>query len=181
MKKLQLSLLLSFLLTINSFSQNLEGRKIVNADLNLLILRPDGEAMTQFNSTILYGKIKPSQTYLSFGFKLGFSYNIENQPGVFAIGPAIESGKFIKLVDKLYLSPYLGGSVQGVISDGYGANMSAYAVPVRFLYDFSNHFMLSASFGSASMNLNLNSPYTLFSLNGSLTNNSGIGVFYSFK
>lgn len=181
MKKLQIFLILPLLFSINAYSQDLEGRKIVNADLNLLILKNNGDAVSQFNTTLLYGKIKPNNTYLSYGFKLGFTHNLENQPSMFALGPAIETGKFVKLVDKLYLSPYLGGSVQGVSIDGFGVNLSGYAIPIRFLYDFSNHFMLSASFGSASMNLNLNSQYTIFSLNGSLTNNSGIGVFYSFK
>jgi hypothetical protein len=93
----------------------------------------------------------------------------------------VEYGKFVKLVDKFYMAPVVGGSIQGVFGDTPGIKSNIYAVPIRIMYDFSNRLMLSTSFGSVNLTTIAMQRYTSINLNGSLTNNSSFGVFYTFK
>ncbi|MCD8539455.1 MAG: hypothetical protein LRY55_06565 [Leadbetterella sp.] len=107
------------------------------------------------------------------------SNNISSQS--FRLGPAVQFGKFIPLVDRFYLAPYIDGTLGAVFGDSKGVYLNASASPLRFMYNFSNHFMLSASLGSAGINFNRSDEVTNISLNGSLTNNTNFGVFYTFK
>lgn len=161
------------------------GRKIVNANL-LANLGFNYEAnLIDIGSSVLYGKIKNDNTYLAYGGILkivNFNGNMTDNLNYVMVGPSIQKGKFIELVDKFYLAPYLGGSAALMVGgDEYGVNVQAEAVPLRFVYDFSNHFMLNASFGSAYLSFQNFRYNTNITLSGSLTNNSSFGVFYTFK
>jgi len=169
------------LFTITTSAQDLVGRKIVNANLYLNAVFADGSRNSSYTGSVLFGKVKSDNTYLAFGAVLDnmFIQNYENDMVNF--GPAIEYGKFVKLVDKFYIAPVVGGSIQGVFGDTPGVKANIYAVPIRIMYDFTNHFMLSASFGSVNLSTISVKRFTNINLSGSLTNNSSFGVFYTFK
>ena len=175
-------LLLSFLLLsiFDTEAQDLAGRKIVNAHVSFnYISDKQGNEFTTLSSSVLYGKIKPDLSYWSYGAVVGI-YPGTDQHNV-SFGPAVEHGKFIKLIDKLYLSPYFGGSLQGQFGADQGILLNAYVSPLRFMYHFKENFLLSANFGSASFQTRALNSSTLISLNASLENNSSFGVFYTFK
>lgn len=127
------------------------------------------------------GKVKSDNTYLAFGAVLD-NMNIQNSDNSLVnFGPAVEYGKFVKLIYKFYMAPVMGGSIQSVFGDVPGIKTNIYAIPIRVMYDFSNHFMLSASFGSVNLSTISVQGFTNINLSGSLTNNSSFGVFYTFK
>ncbi len=175
------SALFLLLFSLNTLAQDLVGRKIINANLNLNAVFAEGTRNSSYSASVLFGKVKSNHTYLAFGAVLDNIFIQNYERDIVNFGPAVEYGKFVKLVDKFYLAPVVGGSVQGVFGDTPGVRVNAYAVPIRVMYDFSNRFMLSASFGSANLNTILMKRYTSINLNGSLTNNSSFGVFYTFK
>lgn len=75
----------------------------------------------------------------------------DNSPTLVSAGPSFERGRFIKVVDKQYLSPYFGGSFLGVLYFLiYGVNLPAYATPARVVYQLTDRIVLNASFGAAS-------------------------------
>lgn len=119
---------------------------------------------------------------MAFGAVLD-NMNIQNSDNSLVnFDPAVEYGKFVKLIDKFYMAPpVMGGSIQGVFGDVPGIKTDIYAIPIRVMYDFSNHFMLSASFGSVNLSTISVQGFTNINLSGSLTNNSSFGVFYTFK
>lgn len=184
MKTLTFSFLLFFSF-FNIHAQELAGRKIVQGSLGLNFNSSDFGSRNSYNATVLYGKIRENNTYLAWGgaFSGATNKNVptneDNQN--FQVGPAAEFGKFIPLVDRFYLAPQLGGSAQAAFGSMKGVYINAYASPLRFLYHFSNNFMMSASFGSASLKFSRVEDITQFSLNGSLSNSTGFGVFYTFK
>lgn len=178
----------SFLLLFSYLSiqaQELAGRKIIQGALRVSITSTDIQTNNAYNASLLYGEIRENNTYLAWGGSFSGNtqqyddQNINNQS--FQVGPAVEFGKFIPLVDRFYLAPSLGGTVLGNFGDTKGVYISANAYPLRFLYHFSNNFMLSASMGSAGISFSQISKITHFSLNGSLSNTSSFGVFYTFK
>jgi hypothetical protein len=185
MKKL-LFILFLFISTICN-AQDLVGRKIINGNLNAnFFISPNFKSYT-FSTTFLYGKIKPNLTYTAFGGviqtipvgKDELSGELINQTFV---GPEFQKGKFIKIIDKLYLAPYFGGSaVMGFMLGEIGGRVSVEAVPVRFMYQCTDKFMLSASFGSANLSAQHLAEITQINVSGSLSNDSGFGVFYTFK
>jgi hypothetical protein len=175
-------LLLLFLFSTNAFSQELVGRKILNG--NLLINISDfanskSNDNRVFNMSILYGKIKSNLTYTAFGGRITLiGFGSTNST---VIGPSIEFGKFVKIFERFYYAPYIGGSIQGVFSGQDGVQIDGYASPLRFTYHFAKSFMVSANFGSSNLLFSRVGRNTIINLNSSLTNNSGIGVFYTFK
>jgi|GEM_PF-1260950 len=180
------TLTISFLLLVSCLSlqaQDLAGRKIIQGSVGVNVTSGESPYQNNYSASLLYGKIRANNTYLAWGGSFsGYTTHYNNSStGYYRLGPAVEFGKFIPLVDRLYLSPYLGGSVQANFGDSEGVSAGAYASPLRFMYNFSNHFMLSANFGSASLTFNRISKVTQFTLNGSLTNYTGFGVFYTFK
>jgi hypothetical protein len=78
-----------------------------------------------------------------------------------------------------------GGNANLIIlgddEDDYGLGVGLYFSPLRFAYSITNNLMISARFGSASFNANY--AYSVFNLNlnASLSNDTGIGAFYTFK
>jgi hypothetical protein len=182
------SLLIAALMLLATLSnaQDLAGRKIINGNLGMTLLFGNGNSTIGLNADLLYGKIKPNLTYMAFG---GTVQSIPSGTDIngktinlTSVGPSIQKGKFIKILDKLYLAPYIGGNASIVfVADEIGGKISAEAVPIRFMYHFTDKFMLSASFGSASFNAQHVSQITAINLSGSLSNNSGFGVFYTFK
>ncbi len=181
MKKQNILAGLFLLVSLTTFGQDLAGRKIINGALSANIISESGQTVTSFGGSLLYGKIKSDNTYWAYGGGINVLSNIAKSPNMVMVGPAIERGKFVKMIDKLYLAPYIGGSVKGVFGDVNGFNMNAYASPLRFMYHITNHFMVSAGFGSASLQFNSLKGTTVINLNGSLTNNTSFGVFYTFK
>lgn len=180
------TLTVSFLLLISFFSiqaQELAGRKIVQGSVGVNINSSETQTQNMYQASLLYGKIRGNNTYLAWGgsFTGSTSKYDEVNNTYFKAGPSVEFGKFIPLVDRFYLAPYLGGTIQATFGDSEGVSLGAYASPLRFIYNFSNHFMLSASLGSASMSFHRISENTQFLLNGSLTNHSSFGVFYTFR
>lgn len=170
-----------FVVSLTTTAQDLVGRKIVNANLFLNATFNNGERVSTYTTTILTGKVKSDNTYWAFGAVLD-NMNIQNSDNSLVnFGPAVEYGKFVKLVDKFYMAPVVGGSIQGVFGDIPGIKTNIYAIPIRVMYDFSNHFMLSASFGSVNLSTISVQGFTNINLSGSLTNNSSFGVFYTFK
>lgn len=181
MKKHNILAGLFLLFSLTTFGQDLAGRKIINGSLSASIIGLSGQTVATIGGSLLYGKIKSDNTYWAYGGNINFLSNIEDSPNMVMIGPAIERGKFVKIIDKLYVAPYIGGSAQGIFGEIQGFNINIYASPLRFMYQITNHFMISASFGSASLQLNRLERATVFNLNGSMTNNSNFGVFYTFK
>lgn len=182
------TLTITFLLLVSFLStqaQDLAGRKIVQGSLGLSFNSSEIATRNNYNASVLYGKIRENNTYLAWGGTFTGAtnkYDPTNEDNQnFQLGPAVEFGKFIPLVDRFYLAPQLGGSVQAAWGSMNGVYISAYASPLRFLYHFSNNFMMSASFGSAGLKFNRVGETTQFSLNGSLSNSTGFGVFYTFK
>jgi hypothetical protein len=171
------------------FCQDLVGRKIINGSINTTLVFQNNNYYSNFadvNVFLLYGKIKEDNTYWSFGGSLNVSSANNNESSSTMIGPSFERGKFVKIIDKLYLAPYLGGTVQAIIgtngrTDSNGINLEFYASPLRFMYQLNDKFLLTAGFGRAEVGLNAKGSTTVISLNGSLNNNSGFGVFYTFK
>lgn len=184
MKTLTISFLL-FLSFLSTQAQELSGRKIVQGSVGININSSEIQTQNSYNVSLLYGKIRENNTYLAWGGNFtGSTYRydpgeVNNQ--TFQLGPAVEFGKFIPLVDRFYLAPNFGGTVQAAFGDSEGVYAGAYATPLRFMYHFSNNFMLSASLGSAGISFSRINKATQFSLNGSLTNSTGFGVFYTFK
>ncbi|MBX2951525.1 MAG: hypothetical protein KF870_03405 [Leadbetterella sp.] len=182
MKTLAISflLLISFL---NTQAQELAGRKIIQGSVGINVNSGKIATNNTYNASLLYGKIRANNTYLAWGGSFTGStqeYNdITNQ--TFQAGPAVEFGKFIPLVERFYLAPNFGGTAQAAFGDSKGVYIGAYATPLRFMYNFSNHFMLTASLGYAGVSFSRIAETTQFSLSGSLTNNTGFGVFYTFK
>lgn len=170
-----------FLFSLTTTAQDLVGRKIVNANLYLNAVFSEGSNNSSYSASVLFGKVKPNNTYLAFGAVLDNTFIQNYQNDMVNFGPAVEYGKFAKLVDKFYIAPVVGGSIQGVFGGTPGVKANIYAIPVRIMYDFSNHFMLSASFGSVNLSTISVKRYTNINLSGSLTNNSSFGVFYTFK
>jgi hypothetical protein len=174
-------LLLLFLLSLTATAQDLVGRKIVNANLYFNAVFSDGASNSNYSASVLYGKVRSNNTYLAFGGVLDNIFIQDYERNIVNFGPAAEYGKFVKLVDKFYMAPVVGGSIQGVFGDTPGVRSNIYAVPIRIMYDFSNRLMLSAAFGSLNLTTIAMQRYTSINLNGSLTNNSSFGVFYTFK
>lgn len=182
MKKLAF-LLLAFI-TFNASAQDLVGRKIIQGNFRLFMNSTKTYDHTEYNVELRMGKIKPNNTYWAVGGTLSGTNSTSIAPvttNQFLIGPSVEYGKFVSLVDKLYLAPAFGGSVQGIFGDFSGVRVEAYATPLRFMYHISNNFMLNASLGSASLMFNRMGEVTQLNLNGSLSNSGGFGVFYTFK
>ena len=180
MKTFFFSFLLLFAFECCLFSQDLAGRKILTANLSAKAAGTDSDLAVQINTGLLFGKIKADNTYWAYGGQLSYAgSNGENY--VISVGPGIERGKFIKLFDKFYSAPYVGGSAQAVFGLTEGVVLNAYAVPLRFVYQFSENFLLSATFGSASLLYSRLDDVNLFLLNANWQNNSGFGVFYTFK
>jgi hypothetical protein len=170
------------LLCFKLSAQNLEGRKIINGNMTATISSSkNSKTYVNISTGLLYGKIKNDNTYWAYGGNFSTSAIDGTNSRLVFIGPAIERGKFVKIIDKLYIAPYIGGSISGVFGDFKGVNLNVYASPVRFMYNFSEHFMLSAGFGSANLTFIRYDDSTVFSLGASLTNNSNFGVFYTFK
>ncbi|TDB62380.1 hypothetical protein [Arundinibacter roseus] len=170
-----------------SFGQELAGRKILNGSFYTQFNSNDqiSHSRLALSSNLLLGKIKEDNSYWAFGGSVYVQsedapdFNINTNR--FGIGPAVERGKFVRIIDKLYIAPYAGGSVQGVFGDVTGANLSVYASPLRFMYQLTNHFLVSASFGSATLEASRIEKTTQITVNASFQNNTGFGVFYTFK
>lgn len=167
------------------YAQDLAGRKIVQGSVSINMISGEGGSTNFYDISLRYGKIRENNTYLAWGGSFSGNTNTSTSNNIrfnqYLLGPSAEFGKFIPIVDKFYLAPYLGGTLQGAFGDEFGGRIAAYVVPIRFIYNLSNNFMLSSSFGSASMNFSKIGKNTQFSLSGNLTNNSGFGVFYTFK
>lgn len=181
MKKHNILAGLLLLFSLTTFGQDLSGRKIINGSLSANIVDDNRNTITTIGTSFLYGKIKSDNTYWAYGGKINILSNNIDNPTMFMVGPTIERGKFVKIIDKLYLAPYIGGSAQGMFGDVSGFNINIYASPLRFMYPITNQFMISAGFGSASLLFQRTDGLTIFNLNGSLTNNTNFGVFYTFK
>lgn len=186
MKKLILLFTL-IISVLNVKAQELAGRKIIQGSINFTLISTEQQLNSIGNFGLSYGKIKENNSYIAWGGALSIhTSKLENSAqnldySQFQLGPTVEFGKFVSLVDRFYLAPYIGGAVQGIFGTASGIQLNAYATPLRFLYNFSNHFMLSATVGSASMQFQRTDLQTSFSLTGSLTNHTGFGVFYTFK
>lgn len=177
-------LLIILLISVLSVqAQDLAGRKIIQGSVRFNINSNEYSSTNSSTLSLKYGKIKENNTYLAWGGSLLFNGSTINNENTsqFRIGPSVEYGKFVPIIDRLYLAPSFGGNIQAVLGNAEGISLNAYASPLRFLYDFSNHFMLSASLGSASLQFEQVHKTTRFLLDGSLTNNTSLGVFYTFK
>jgi hypothetical protein len=163
-------------------AQDLAGRKIVNGNLSAQIISQGKNygSTTTINTSLLFGKIKKDNTYWAFGgnFSIIPSSSVNNY---ISVGPSIERGKFVPLIDKLYLAPYLGGSAAGVFGDLTGVNLHLYASPIRFMYHFKENLMFTAGFGLANIDYSNIGSVSILSINASLNNNSGFGIFYTFE
>ncbi|WP_367913899.1 hypothetical protein [Leadbetterella sp. DM7] len=180
------TLTISFLLLVSCLSlqaQDLAGRKIIRGSLGINVNSGETATNNTYDASLLYGKIRANNTYLAWGGHFTGSTqeynNITNQ--TFRVGPAVEFGKFIPLVERFYLAPNFGGTAQAAFGDSKGVYIGAYVTPLRFMYNFSNHFMLTASLGYAGASFSRIAEITQFSLSGSLANNTSFGVFYTFK
>ncbi|WP_341227841.1 hypothetical protein [uncultured Arcticibacterium sp.] len=161
-------------------AQDLAGRKIVNGNLNAQVISGSNNDFTSISSSLLFGKIKSDNTYWAFGGKFAL-YPTNTFNNSVSIGPSVERGKFIPLVDDLYLAPYIGGSVSAIFGNTDGANINLYATPIRFMYHFKENLMLTAGFGFGNIDYTINNSVSTLSINASLNNNSGFGIFYTFK
>lgn len=185
MKKLAVVVLL--FVTYASFGQDLVGRKIINGNVYLNLTSISQNSFYDFNTSFLGGKIKSDLSYWAFGGQvIGRSNGIQNNPQNYTgIGPAVQRGKFINLIDKLYLAPYGGANLSLLFGTGSkfskGINFGAAIVPIRFMYNFNEKFLLAASFGELALNLKQFNGEVNVILNGNLNNSSSIGVFYTFK
>lgn len=159
------------------------GRKIITGSFNGNFRDQDNFNQSNINTSILIGKIKDNNTYIAFGGNFNYSSvdnnGIDNSTGL--IGPAIESGKFVKLIDKLYLAPRIGGSFGVSIGDTSGFSANFYATPLRFMYNFTDKFFLTAGFAGAFVNFSNIDDVTNVNINGSLGNTASIGAFFTFK
>lgn len=165
----------------STMAQSLEGRKIINGSLNLTNVSGNGIQTLNLASNVLFGKIKNDNTYWAFGGNFSI-VSVENaSPNITMVGPSIERGKFVKIIDKLYLAPYFGVNSSIIFGKLSGFNLGAYASPLRFMYHFTDKFMLSAGFGSANIHTTRLGGITTLNIGASLTNNSSFGVFYTFK
>ena len=183
---LSLCCLLAFVSNAQDADSTLVGRKIVSANLNLNYLSNNSNfnnnSVTMLNGLLLIGKIKSNKTYTAYGLRFGINQLSNQSNNPVALGPAFERGKFVKLVDKLYLAPYFGGSLQVSLTSGTPfTNVIVYASPIRFMYPVTRHVMLSASFGSANFSYTRLQNTDLLTLNTSFSNNSSFGLFYTFK
>ena len=161
----------------------LSGRKIITGSFNGSFRDQDNFNQSNINTNILIGKIRENNTYIAFGGNLTYSSveanDVESTSGL--VGPAIESGKFIKLVDKLYLAPRIGGSLGIAFGDSSGFSANFYFSPVRFMYHFTDRFFLTAGFGGASASFINNDDFSSLNITGSLSNTGSIGAFFTFK
>jgi hypothetical protein len=180
-----LTILICFILAPQLYAQDLAGRRIINGSFNFSHVNTHQSlysANSNLNTSVLIGKIASDNTYWAFGGKLSI-IEAENRfrNYAFFMGPAVERGKFISLVDKLYLAPYFGGNLNAVFGNDSGVDFGVYASPLRFAYLLKDRFFLTAGFGSASARATFMGYYTNVNINASLTNNSSFGVFYTFK
>lgn len=169
-----------FTVSLSCFGQNLAGKKIISGSMSASFIGTSDLNVLSFGGSFLYGKVKESSAYWAFGGSAGVVLNSQEGQNIYSFGPAIERGKFVQLVDKLYLSPHVGGSVQAMVGDIRGVSVGMYASPLRLMYQVSDTFLLSATFGSANVQFRRVGSATIFTVNGSLTNGSGIGAFYTF-
>jgi hypothetical protein len=178
MKKTLLFLVMLCCYFQSSAQDLLVGRKVLNASLYVDIFEDNASVST----TVLIGKIRPSLSYWAFGGQ--FQLAKVGQSSAIGIGPAVEHGKFVKIIDKFYFAPYFGGSLTGFFRDSGDTGsllLGVYAVPTRFMYQFSERFLLNASFGSANLTTGVVNDAFLLKLSSAWTNNSSFGVFYTFK
>ena len=179
MKNILFFTLFALILNISQ-AQNLEGRKIINGNLNANLITGNGVSDINISTAILYGKIKKDNTYWAFGGHFNAVNITDSRKGFYSFGPSVERGKFVKIIDKLYLAPYINGFVSAIIVGISGFSLNTTASPIRFMYNFSEHLMLSAGFGSANIGISSIGGLTSVNVGASLTNNSTFGVFYTF-
>jgi hypothetical protein len=172
-------LLFALLISTASFAQDLAGRKIINGNVNFSLMDNEVYTATNYEISILAGKIKPNLTYLAWGASLTGNHVSGTQ--YFSLGPAVEYGKFIPLVDRFYLAPTVGGNISATFGDTEGFGARVYATPLRFMYHFGQNFMLTGSFGAASASYSKIGKITNAGLNASLNNQTSFGVYYTFK
>jgi hypothetical protein len=176
-------LLFALLFSTATFAQDLAGRKIINGNVNMQLMDNEVYGNTNYSLSLLAGKIKPNLSYLAWGasFAGNHSKNVDQKTAYFSVGPAVEYGKFIPLVDRFYLAPTVGGTVTGTFGDAEGFGARVYATPLRFMYHFGQNFMLTGSFGAASANYSKLGKITNANINASLNNQTSFGVYYTFK
>ncbi len=186
LKIYQITLFLLLLFNTTIFSQDLPGRKIISGNINFNLLSV-GESGTNYTTNLnnLYGKIRQNNTYLSVGGNFGIT-NLNStgrqSDANWMLGPDMEYGKFITIADKFYFAPAFGGNINGHFGgDVYGLSLNANIHPLRFMYHFGQNFMLTGETGQGNLSFSKIQDVTQISLNGSLSNKSGIGLFYTFK
>jgi hypothetical protein len=183
--KIKSLLFASFLfVTISTNAQDLAGRKIINGNLDFQFLSTPDFRNTTLTFNALYGKIKDNNTYLAFGLTgSAITNNVNSEINSYGFGPMLEKGKFIKIIEKFYLTPNFGAKIQGILGTEQilGFNTEVYANPIRIMYNFNNNILFTAGFGSAYLQASRINYITSIRLNGSLSNNSSFGVFYTFK
>jgi hypothetical protein len=179
MKKVIFYLSLAVLGSTQTFSQDLAGKRILNANTSVRFTNTNQQNTT--GSTINSAKESYSLVSLNFGSgrisakntyrTLGFRLNFEGSQNVIAaqkrrdlsIGPQVSFGKFVKLLDKLYYSPSISLSAEGrlststssaIESNGWGLGAGITATPINFVYHFKENFLFTAGFGSAGFSYN---------------------------
>ncbi|MFC0185161.1 hypothetical protein SAMN04515674_11295 [Pseudarcicella hirudinis] len=211
MKSLLLSIALISLVATSLFSQDLSGRRIISGSINAQFTSNSstdaGSVQTReqnsntVNFTLLTGKIKENNTYLGWGANIAYSKTTASgipSIGIYSVGPAVEFGKFSKIFENFFFAPTIGGRVNYTWStmdpnpsniDTKGFSIGASTQLIRFMYQFHEKFLLSAGFGSASINYShtktssdsgSSSSYSNFNISGFVSNSANFTVFYTF-
>lgn len=194
------------------FAQEFAGKRIYSGNLSMLLAGSSssptfGSNNLTLNVTFLTGKIRANNTYTAYGFKFGTisSTSPLSSGGVvkdytnstYSIGPVIQFGKFVKVFDQFYFAPNTTFNVSGTFGSTESPNISGKVsgfgvglniVPLNFVYQVKENFLLSMSLGSLGVSYNTQTTTVnsndlrtyAFAANGNITNFSSLGAYYLF-
>ena len=212
MKKIILTFALFSSCFASLFAQEFAGKRIYSGNLSMLLTGSSssptfGSNNLALNATFLTGKIRANNTYTAYGFKFGIisstsplssgSVMKDYTNSIYTVGPVIQFGKFVKVFDQFYFAPNTTFNVSGTLGStespsntgkisGFGVGLNV--VPLNFVYQVKENFLLSIALGSLGVSYNTQTTtvksndfrtYVLVA-NGSITNFSSLGAYYLF-
>ena len=212
MKKIIFTFVLFCLCFASLFAQEFAGKRIYSGNLSMFLAGSTSSPTFSsnnltVNATFLTGKIRANNTYTAYGFNFGTisSTSPSSFGGVtkdytnstYSIGPVIQFGKFVKVFDQFYFAPNTTFNVSGTFGStespnitgsisGFGIGLNV--VPLNFVYQIKENFLLSMSLGSLGVSYNTQTKtvnsndlrtYSL-AANGNISNFSSLGAYYLF-
>ena len=216
MKKIIFTFALFCLSFASLFAQEFAGKRIYSGNLSMYLTGNTTSASPNsgnsdfiLNATFLTGKIRENHTYTAYGFEFGVtsSTSPSSYGGVatnytkstYKVGPVVQFGKFIKIFDQFYFAPNTTFNVHGTFGStestnptystgkvsGFGIGLRI--VPLNFVYQVKNNFLLSMSVGSLGVVYDTQTTTDRYdsrnyglSVNGNISNFSSLGTYYLF-